>query len=681
MEPLQPKVQTTSAEGVINVEIGLGAEEARLAHLVDPTTGAVQGLKLPEGNFDVMLAVKRGTEGPVVQRLIFTKRAGENRAVYKGKLRIPKNGSGNYEVAAVLVRQLQGATTGIVDGELLHSRATASFLRASDGVIASGLPYIADWTGVQLDAAEVRMQNFTMTFRPSGSLLRLKVKNELNKDVKLLGVRFRSNAIFFDWYYDFAQLRGGALREGSRRNTSEAVQDIYFSQVSMPTLATGATSSNWFYTWGMPSNATTGLNTEIRLLVEGDTPGSIIAVKSFTSSKAPDWGSSPLTLRLRQSEYDLALATPEVVAPRATGVLLQSNPMPNTPIPSLAQVDALGENIVISGVRDGVEQSFPNGAAGIRPLAVPLDKDVRIDGQLRSLSIVGGAVSTNPVVFRSLKQLSFAQLGDVLRHLSVEQLGLDALDLSGQTQLESLRLKDYKSLTSLDLSAMSLLKRIELGRYQQDAYQRSLAQIIWPSTNNVEELVMHQLSLSSVPFEQFGKLRKLELAGAGGGTSSYAQDLVFTAHPALESFMAFKISGFRNLRLENNLQLASVDYSGPGSMQQGELEIVIKGNPVLKSLKLYAPSNWAMPNNIVRIDLSNNPELNTVSRPSGERSLFASAVLRSVDLSGTPLSAESVRQIISELRQGDGVNTSIKLPEAHRATLATLATAKGWVVL
>lgn len=192
---------------------------------------------------------------------------------------------------------------------------------------------------------------------------------------------------------------------------------------------------------------------------------------------------------------------------------------------------------------------------------------------------------------------------------------------------------------------------------------------------------MHQLSLSSVPFEQFGKLRKLELAGAGGGTSSYAQDLVFTAHPALESFMAFKISGFRNLRLENNPQLASVDYSGPGSMQQGELEIVIKGNPVLKSLNLYAPSNWTMPNNIVRIDLSNNPQLNTVSRPSGERSLFASAVLKSVDLSGTPLSAESVRQIISELRQGDGVNTSIKLPEAHRATLATLATAKGWVVL
>lgn len=116
-------------------------------------------------------------------------------------------------------------------------------------------------------------------------------------------------------------------------------------------------------------------------------------------------------------------------------------------------------------------------------------------------------------------------------------------------------------------------------------------------------------------------------------------------------------------------------------MQQGELEIVIKGNPVLKSLNLYAPSNWAMPNNIVRIDLSNNPQLNTVSRPSGERSLFASAALRSVDLSGTPLSAESVRQIISELRQGDGVNTSIKLPEVHRTTLTTLATAKGWVVL
>lgn len=396
------------------------------------------------------------------------------------------------------------------------------------------------------------MQNFSMTFRPSGSLLRLKVKNELNKGVNVIGVRFRSNAIFFDWHYDFAQLRGGTLREGSRANTSEAEQDIFFSQASLLQVPAGAETSSWFYTWGMPTNATAGLNTEILLLVEAATPGSIIAVKTFTSSKAPDWGSSPLTLRLRQSEYDLALANPEVVAPRTTGVLLQSNPIPNTVTPSLAQVDALGENIVISGVHDGVEQNFPNGAAGIRPLAVPLGKDVRIDGQLRSLSIVGGSISSNPVVFRSLKLLSFAQLDNVLQHLSVEQLGLDALDLRGQTQLESLRLKDYRKLTSLDLSAMSLLKRVELGRYQQNVDQRSLKQVLWPITNNIEELVMHELSLPSVPFDQFDKLRKLELAGAGGGTSSYAQDLVFTAHPALESFMAFKISGFRNLRLENN---------------------------------------------------------------------------------------------------------------------------------
>lgn len=111
-EPLQPSVQTSISEGVIDAEIGLATEEARLAHLVDPTTGAVQGLKLPEGNFDVMLAIKRGSEGPVVQRLTFKKQTGVNKAVYKGRLRIPKNGSGSYEVAAVLVRQLQGGCHG-----------------------------------------------------------------------------------------------------------------------------------------------------------------------------------------------------------------------------------------------------------------------------------------------------------------------------------------------------------------------------------------------------------------------------------------------------------------------------------------------------------------------------------------------------------------------------------------
>lgn len=266
---------------------------------------------------------------------------------------------------------------------------------------------------------------------------------------------------------------------------------------------------------------------------------------------------------------------------------------------------------------------------------------------------------------------------------------LESINLVGATNLESLTLRDYgDKFTKLDLSKLGKLKKLSLGRDARDDAQRSLAEVVWPTNNVIEELDLRETGIkANIPFGSFEQLKSLKIIGTAYGALN--QDVVFDGHPHIEKVYIRLMHHVKNLTLKDCPNLSGVTFTGnrnDDKAMSGDVAVTITGNKALvgKNVILAGPrSGESATPHIVEINISNN-NLSDISLQYTPL-LFSGAGVKKVDISSNRLSEANIIAIISALPQGDGSQVFIgakasgeenKFTEAHKKALA----AKRWTV-
>ncbi len=307
--------------------------------------------------------------------------------------------------------------------------------------------------------------------------------------------------------------------------------------------------------------------------------------------------------------------------------------------------------------------------SAVNTLTVQVGEEVVIAGNPQQLLIEGSDVET--------ADLSAAPAS--LTRFIFNTGTLDAIDLSGATNLTFLRLSDYRYLTTVDMSRLSKLEEVYFGKYGDDYLQRSLRNVTWPTTNVIKKLTFYEVSIPSIDFTRFPALTSLDIRGGGDG--SFAQEWTFPNSPNLEKLILFRQRYSTNVNVAHNPKLTEFQYSGSDAVTS----LKVSGATALSTIALNQGSGWSIPANLKVIDLSNNGM--TAIDTSAGSSLFSGAGVRAVDVSGNKLTASELDKIIGLLPQGDGTGAYVfageKTPsegnafgEAQKAALR----AKGWAV-
>ncbi len=255
----------------IHVELStaFGEEALRLAQNVDQSIASSSGdvragqtttPAMSDKNLSVYIAVKRG--GNVqYQTKEFQKVAGENRVVYRGKLTIPKGGTGEYNITAIVLREVGDGGVEYASLDPVSRKVTAlpvtELIQAQNGVVQTKGPYVASSTFTLPDGATT-LNNCTLHFEPSGMLLRVQIHNATAAEKSVSSVKLRTNAFFSSWMYSLADLTGGNLLKGEVANPAEWEKE--YTLPSPITLAANA-YSDIYYLWVMPRKNVEGLST------------------------------------------------------------------------------------------------------------------------------------------------------------------------------------------------------------------------------------------------------------------------------------------------------------------------------------------------------------------------------------------------------------------------------------
>ncbi len=293
----------------LNLEIGADAESLRLLQNVTANgsiaTPFIGGAK----EFKILLCVTRsGATAPVYQELTLTIPADQVKAIadqtdtyystirpkYSGMVTVPSDGSGNYSLSAVIldydvdaslatapkasytsvsldgnvVSNIQVTSDHLVGGSATTQTASTDPILVrfpSNGTAKTQIdfkvPYVAEAVSVAPTAKGDALEKVSLSFKPSGRLLRFAVGNGLSCAVNLTKLRIKTNAFFPDWKYDLASLASGNLVQGYRAdvNTWEKTYTINLA------LSGNATAGDYLGLWVMPNSATSGLNTQIYL--------------------------------------------------------------------------------------------------------------------------------------------------------------------------------------------------------------------------------------------------------------------------------------------------------------------------------------------------------------------------------------------------------------------------------
>lgn len=257
----------------------------------------------------------------------------------------------------------------------------------------------------------------------------------------------------------------------------------------------------------------------------------------------------------------------------------------------------------------------------VNTLTVQVGEEVVIAGNPQQLLIEGSDVET--------ADLSAAPAS--LTRFIFNTGTLDAIDLSGATNLTYLRLSDYRYLTTVDMSRLSKLEEVYFGKYGDDYLQRSLRNVTWPTTNVIKKLTFYEVSIPSIDFTRFPALTSLDIRGGGDG--SFAQEWTFPNSPNLEKLILFRQRYSTNVNVAHNPKLTEFQYSGSDAVTS----LKVSGATALSTIALNQGSGWSIPANLKVIDLSNNGM--TAIDTSAGSSLFSGAGVRAVDVSGNKLTA------------------------------------------
>lgn len=265
-------------------------DDFRSIHAVneDGTTGRLQ---MAERDLEVRVAIRQGTGTPLYHTLTFKKVAGLNQVTFKGKLTVPDGGTGAYSLAAIPLKEVGGHVYAALDGLLVKTVPSNMLVLPVDGKVDTKVPYLANWTELTLESDGKSFVPVSLRFKPSGTLLAIRVSNVKGKDdLTVSKIKVKSNAFVTAWEYDFENLDQGNLLQGRATSTQT---DLEFDLPQAVTIEAGQLSTVFHYLTAMPVKADTGLSTIFTIVTSS---GQEIAIPNNTRKLLA--GTVPATLRV-----------------------------------------------------------------------------------------------------------------------------------------------------------------------------------------------------------------------------------------------------------------------------------------------------------------------------------------------------------------------------------------------
>lgn len=332
-EPTRLAEEPATRQVYINLSVAQDDDATRVSYGVDAVTGKTTGLKMSDKNVILRVAVRRGTSAPVVQDLEFVKTPERNHATYSGQITIPSGGTGDYSIAAILMKEA-GADGKVYGKPFLEANkvyrpstqfeAVVSFdasglISPNANVIEANIPYVTQWQPLTINAAGVA-ERVTLQLRPFGTLLRMRIENKSASAQVFNAIRFTSEAITDAIAFELSDSRGSyPMWMGSNRIVFDLKID---GGISVPGATAGtSTYSPWLYALVYPRKVTPGTVTISSL---GTTNA---YYKAFATQKAFPHGVMPMTLVYdgrSEANFDSALIEHDEM------------PAPGTPRPKLA---------------------------------------------------------------------------------------------------------------------------------------------------------------------------------------------------------------------------------------------------------------------------------------------------------------------------------------------------------
>ncbi len=428
-EPNQPTEQPKTR--VVHIDLTAGQEEdgLRVTFGLDGASGKTTGLKMSTKNVILRVAVRRASGEQFIQDLEFTKTPDLNQARYSGQISIPAGGSGDYTIAALLMREAgdggkvygkgyfpdgseeQPAVGHTTSRTPMVTFAATGLISPDASTIEANIPYVTKWQPMSVTANGV-VEPLLLELRPLGTLLRMRIKNETASEQTFTSARFSTNAFTPNRTFLFDK-PGVGSSVYSQGGTIYQATYTFTPRITVPGKV-GSTDSHspWLYTVVYPRT------TDLELTTVGllrTTTGNFF--KAFSTTQLLPHGSVPVTLsytgehnaNLQESLPDqdgwgagdpLPKLAIEYVAEynldKTKTAFLKSHATdaPNVGLFSLAEVEQLTAPILIDGVsyspptRAELLSIFPplidpvtgfeTGATGVYGTARALEKGVKI---------------------------------------------------------------------------------------------------------------------------------------------------------------------------------------------------------------------------------------------------------------------------------------------------------------
>ncbi|MDO4224748.1 MAG: hypothetical protein Q4C75_02525, partial [Bergeyella zoohelcum] len=188
-----------------------------------------------------------------------------------------------------------------------------------------------------------------------------------------------------------------------------------------------------------------------------------------------------------------------------------------------------------------------------------------------------------------------------IKELNLGRNAISSIDLSKNTKLETLNLRDNTLTGTLDLSQLPALKNVELNN-------NSITELLLHPDNNINTLYANDNLLTNIPTEYLPKIQRLFFVRNKVSTLSLATNT---------ELVRLHITG----NLIQSLDISNLTKLNWMSVSENQLkELTIKNNPALKSLLLndnqLKELNFkdGTKNTITLINITNNPDFAKIFR-------------------------------------------------------------------
>lgn len=297
---VQPQEEPATRQVYIDLTAGQDPNDLRVAFGLDPLTGKTTGLQMSDKNVILRVSVRRASGEFHVQDLEFTKVPGQNKATYSGQITIPNGGTGDYTISAVLMKE--AGTGGKVYASANDaagispqvSFSTLGVISHSAELIEANMPYVTEWQPLKIASSGVA-ERVVLELRPFGTLLRIRIQNEVDAERTFQAIRFTTNAFNTNLNFDLSLVRDSY--------PSWSSSNIEYYDLTLPSGVTVpgkvgdvASHSNWIYTVVYPRKTWSDVTTIASVRALG---GNLM--KTFQTNAYLPHGSVPLTLVYSES--------------------------------------------------------------------------------------------------------------------------------------------------------------------------------------------------------------------------------------------------------------------------------------------------------------------------------------------------------------------------------------------